>query len=189
MSNLAFDDGVRRLRESSMEFFGSKGATDEQIEQIELNLNVNIPMSYKKFLTFFGNLVFEGREIYGWTASGFDAKSVPSVLFATKSLRERGIISETMIHFMDSGFGPSFVIDCSKMNNDREAPIYEVPAGGISYGCDKRADSFGEFFLKKVNEAILELSGADASNDEPEGGNPSAEWIKNYWKNRSNDFS
>lgn len=189
MSDLAFDDGVRQLREAGIELFGSKGATEEQIEQLESKLNISIPVSYKKFLTLFGNLVFEGREIYGWTAAGFDAKSAPSAFFATKSLRERGIISETMIHFMDSGYGPSFVIDCSKMSKDKEAPVYEVPAGGISYGCDKIADSFGEFFLKQVKESIAGLSHADISNNEPEDGNPSADWIKNYWKTRSNDLS
>ncbi len=189
MSSQAFDDGVRRLRESGIELFGGKSATEEQIEQLELKLDVSLPTSYKKFLSVFGNLVFEGREIYGWTASGFEAKSVPSVFFATKSLRERGIISETMVHFMDSGYGPSFVIDCSKFNNYNEAPVYEVSAGGTSHGCDEIAASFGDFFLEQANDAISELSEGDASSDEPEEGNPSVGWVKNYWKNRSNDFS
>lgn len=189
MSSLAFDDGVRRLRESGIELFGGKSAAEEQIEQLGSKLNVNLPTSYKNLLTLFGTLVFEGREIYGWTASGFDAKSVPSVFFATKFLRERGVISETMVHFMDSGYGPSFVIDCSMINNHKEAPVYEVSAGGIAHGCVKLADSFGEFFLGHVDEVIAELSDSGASNGGPGDSNPSAGWVKKYWKNRSNDFS
>nr|WP_272874795.1 SMI1/KNR4 family protein [Agrobacterium tumefaciens] len=142
------------MKDRSIDIFSGTGATDADIVAIEARLGVRLPPSYKAMLTQFGTLSFEGIEVYGWTRSGLDGKSIPNVVFATEDDRKRGLVSDQMVNFMVAGYGPTFVLDCAEISADGEAPVYEIPAGGIKRGKDRLADTFGAFFLAEV-ERIL----------------------------------
>ncbi len=94
--------------------------------------------------------------IYGLGKTGVFGNSAPNVVFVTKDRIENSEISQSMIEIMPSGYGPFFVIDCSKMDADGEAPVYLVSAGGYEVECEKVADSFGEFLLNEVNMLLEE---------------------------------
>ncbi|RJG40627.1 SMI1/KNR4 family protein [Mesorhizobium sp. DCY119] len=141
------EKAIGLLKDRSIDIFSGTGATDADIVAIEARLGVRLPPSYKAMLTQFGTLSFEGIEVYGWTRSGLDGKSIPNVVFATEDDRKRGLISDQMVNFMVAGYGPTFVLDCAEISADGEAPVYEISAGGIKRDRDRLADTFGAFFL------------------------------------------
>lgn len=149
-----YEKAIGLLKDRSIDIFSGTGATDADIVAIEARLGVRLPPSYKAMLTQFGTMSFEGIEVYGWTRSGLDGKSIPNVVFATEDDRKRGLISDQMVDFMVAGYGPTFVLDCAEIGAEGEAPVYEISAGGIKRGKDRLADTFGTFFLAEV-ERIL----------------------------------
>ena len=145
---------IAKLRNNGIELLSSVAASDADIMAIEKRLGVLLPPSYKSMLSEFGNLAFEGVELFGWTRSGLNATGAPCVIFMTEHDRERELISDQMVLFMVAGYGPSFVLDCAEASTAGEAPVYEISAGGIKRGRDKLADSFGDFFLQEVNRVL-----------------------------------
>ena len=132
--------------------FAGPPATPKQIEDFESALHIKFPASYKKFLLNFGVLDFEGFEFYGITPEGVHAKAIPCVLFATKDGIEKGQIDNKMIMVQESGYGPVYCIDFEIVNHKGEPAVVEVP---ISYKENKVvADSFADFFISKLKEAI-----------------------------------
>ena len=129
-------------------------ATDELVEDLETRLGVALPKSYKKMLGEFGILLFGGRMIYGIGKNGLEGDAAPNVVFATKDRRENGEITDQMVEVMPSGYGPYFVIDCAEMNDQAEAPVYEIDEAGYRHGKRRIADSFGEFLLGEVNDLL-----------------------------------
>lgn len=96
-------------------------------------------------------MAFEGTTVYGLGETGLDGRSAPSVVFTTDRSRKAGEISSTMVRIMASGYGPFFVLECAEIDDQDEAPVYEIPMTGYQDGIEKVADSFGEFLLNEVN--------------------------------------
>ncbi|WP_309506049.1 SMI1/KNR4 family protein [Rhizobium sp. PRIMUS64] len=189
MSTAMFDDAIRSLRDNGIDILGTRSATEEDLKQIETQLGVSLPVSYKKMLSEYGALEFDTIEIYGWLSQGIDAKFITNVVYATERERADGRISETMIPFLTAGYGPFFVMDCAEMNADGEAPVYEVSAGGYAIGKDKIADSFGEFLRNEVRRTLeARAQGGPEFDDDEEDSPPSREFISEYWKDRAKDF-
>lgn len=185
-----YEEAIRRLRDAGIEIFSTVSATSADIAAIEARLGVSLPLSYRAMLSQFGIMSFEGIEVYGWTPSGVDGKSIPNVVFATEEDRKKGLISDQMVDFMVAGYGPTFVLDCAETGTDGEAPVYEIPAGGIKHGKDRLADSFGAFLLKEVERVVQDLRNeqAAASAGEDVGNETSRKWMADYWKQRAKDF-
>ncbi len=158
MSLQDYHAAVRVLKENGIEILSSVHASADDMVAMELRLGVNFPPSYKAMLSEFGNMTFEGVEIYGWTRSGLNAKGVPDVVSTTEKDREKGLITGQMIQFMVAGYGPSFVLDCAEADSEGEAPAYEISAGGVARGRDKLADSFGSFLLKEAQRIVEEIA-------------------------------
>lgn len=134
------------------------GASEDIISKAEAFLGVCFPDDYRYFLEKYGALAFEAEEFYGITKDGLEAKSVPSVVFATKVARDRGDISERMINIKSSGYGPNFCIDVSGDDSGTPAPVVEVDLSFKRDGIKKQvAESFGEFFLNEIERAVAEL--------------------------------
>lgn len=129
-------------------------ASDELIRNLENRLSVALPKSYQKMLSEFGILLFGGRMIYGLGKNGLEGDAAPNVVFATEDRRKNGEITDQMVEIMPSGYGPYFVIDCAEMDDQSEAPVYEIDEAGYQHGKDKIADSFGEFLLGEVNSLL-----------------------------------
>jgi len=148
---VSFEEAVRHATQSGITIDGSLPGDETDIAALERRLNVRLPPSYKAMVRLYGNVSFDAVEIYGLTkVRGLDAKGIPNVVFATEDDRQRGIIGPGMVRFMDAGYGPTFILDCSEADEFGEAPVYEVATGGIAVGRDKLAVSFGHFIFEEV---------------------------------------
>lgn len=146
------------MMENSDEDILSVGSISESlIKEAELELGINFPDDYKYFIKKYGVLSFDSEEFYGITKSGLNSTSIPCVIFATKSARERGDISPQMIKIKSSGYGPNFSIDISQCK-DGIAPVVETE---LSYKRDNHkaivANSFGDFLLNEITDAIEDM--------------------------------
>ncbi|MDP0930198.1 SMI1/KNR4 family protein [Paracoccus onubensis] len=126
-------------------------AADDLVSSLERHFGHPLPESYKAMLRQHGILAFEGTTIYGLGKTGLDGQSAPSVIFTTDKSRKAGEISSTMVRIMASGYGPFFVLECAEIDDQGEAPVYEIPMTGYQDGMKKVADSFDEFLLNEVN--------------------------------------
>lgn len=153
MSIFDYYAAIQALTGSGVAMTSSKGARSDEILGIEERLGVALPESYKAMLVEHGCLSFEGQEFYGWTQSGFAARSVSCAVFMTEADRARGLIGSEMITIMATGYGPFMVLDCSETVRG-EAPVYEISGGGIGYGRCKLSDNFGSFFLEEVKRVL-----------------------------------
>lgn len=148
---IAFEDAVRHAERSGVSIEGFLAGDEADITALEARLSVRFPPSYKAMVRRYGTVVFDSAEIYGLTkTTGFDAEGVPNVVFTTEDARRRGMIGNGMILFMASGYGPLFLLDCNETDEFGEAPVYEISAGGMAFGREKRSSSFGHFILSKV---------------------------------------
>jgi hypothetical protein len=185
MTVLIYENALRTLRESGMDVLGTTGATTEDIRLIEDRLGNRLPPSYRKMLSDFGALEFGTVEIFGWLSQGIDARFITNVVFATERERAAGRITDSMIPFLTSGYGPFFVMDCAEINADGEAAVYEISAGGHEKGKDRLAESFGAFLSEEVSRA---LEGQDGGPEFDEGASSSQDSNSAYWKERAKDF-
>ncbi|MEX6664257.1 SMI1/KNR4 family protein [Pseudomonas sp. W2-17] len=134
------------------------GATDEVIAAFEAALGVEFPVSYKLFLKKFGAMSFAGDTYYGITKSGLEATAVPSVLFATKTARDRGDADSAMIVVKASGYGPIFSIDTSQLSPSGEAVVVLTELSFKRDGAKEvMYESFEAFFCDTIRTAIAEL--------------------------------
>lgn len=181
-----YGDAIRTLKHNEIDILGTKSATHEDLTRIESRLGHKLPDSYKEMLLEFGAIEFDTIEIYGWLTQGIDATFITNVVYAAERYRAEGRISQTMIPFLTSGYGPFFVMDCGEMSAEGEAPVYEISAGGYQRGKDKLAESFGEFLLGEVHRMLQARSeGGPEFDDVPPS---SREDVSGYWKDRAKDF-
>lgn len=147
----AFQEAIDYAERSGIAVTGFQPGDETDIAALENRLGVQLPPSYKAMIRLYGTVNFDALEVYGLTKlTGLDGKGIPNVVFATEDARHRGIIGNGMILFMTSGFGPAFLLDCNEADGSGEAPVYEFPVGGVAYGRDKLASSFGRFILDEV---------------------------------------
>lgn len=153
---MSYENLSKIMESSGEEIECSSPITEKTICEFERGLDLKFPESYRQFLKTFGFLSFNGEEFYGVTPSGINAKSLPSVYFATLSSRELGDISGDMIKIKSSGYGPNICIDVS---DESEGAVYEVP---LSYKRDKDkfklSDSFHEFIYDEILRIVSELN-------------------------------
>jgi SMI1-KNR4 cell-wall len=146
-----YNEAIGKLRENDIEIDYDFPKDDKMIEILESTLGHHLPLSYKKMLSEFGVLGFEGQDIYGLGLQDLEAKSPFNVFYSTDRARHRLEITDKMVKFMVSGYGPYFVLDCGQLDQRGEAPVYEINELGYKHGMKKVADSFGEFLLNEVN--------------------------------------
>ncbi|EOW9267991.1 TPA: SMI1/KNR4 family protein [Vibrio cholerae] len=86
---MSYENLVKIMESSGGEIECSSPVTEKTICEFERGLNVKFPESYRQFLKMFGFLSFDREEFYGVTPSGINAKSIPSVYFATVAILHR----------------------------------------------------------------------------------------------------
>jgi SMI1-KNR4 cell-wall len=185
MSVRDYEKAISLLAENGLKPIEVRRPSQHDIQRVEQRLGVTLPESYLRMLLDFGLLQVRSISISGLGNSGLEGTTASSVVFATENDRSNKLISKSMITIAFAGYGPFFVIDCSQLNENREAPVYEVPAGGISYGKDKVAEDFGSFLLKEV-ENILEPYDFELENEDIKSNQKKD--VSEYWKARAKDF-
>jgi SMI1-KNR4 cell-wall len=154
MTESHYNQAVILLQENDIPLIRVDGADQDKIELLETEISVSLPKSYRRLLSQFGLLGFEGNMISGIGKNGVKGDNFGSVCFSTIQLRRNKEITSSMVHIMPSGYGPYFVIDCGQIDQLGEAPVYEINERGYNQGMKKVADSFGEFLLKEVKTAL-----------------------------------
>lgn len=145
MTENVYRRSIQLLRENDIEIDEPVIIPSGSVKKMEERLGHRLPETYKLMLIEFGSLAYEGDEIYGLTSSGIDGDRVPNAVFATLTSRERGEITDRMVRIMASGYGPYFVIDCDKIDDQGRAPILEVHERGVEHGVKQVAADFSDF--------------------------------------------
>jgi hypothetical protein len=124
----------------------------------ESALGHSFPPTYRRFVTEHGAGSLGGREFYGVTRDEW-VPLVPNAIGLTLDERETNDMPEAYIIVGDTGDGDSYVIDTTQTDADGEAPVLiwmpGVPpqdAGPL----EKVADSFGSFFLDRVQRGLAD---------------------------------
>ena len=141
------EDVKRILLDYEEEFFFTGGVSAELIMEIENELDVKLPESYKWFLSHYGYGGINGVLIQG---VGLDRSL--QVVNATCSLREYGLPENlVVIENMDEYV---YCLDASQMNNN-ECPIVDWDqSNGIG---KKRYNNLYCYLYDRFNDAIENL--------------------------------
>lgn len=130
-----------------MSFFFTGGVTEELIHEIEKELNVQLPESYKWFLSQYGYGGINGVLIQG---VGLD-KSL-QVVNTTLSLREYGLPNNLVV--IENIDEYVYCFDTAQMNNN-ECPIIDWDqASGIG---KKHYKNLYNYLYERFNDAIENL--------------------------------
>ena len=151
MTEIHYNKAMQLLSENDIPLIQVGGADASIVDLLEKEIAVQLPKSYRRLLTEFGALSFEGNMISGIGKNGVYGDNFGSVYFSTTELRKNEEITDKMLHLMPTGYGPYFVIDCAQLNQRSEGPVYEINELGYKHGMKKVAESFGEFLLNEVN--------------------------------------
>lgn len=120
------------------------GVDEKQIEYVQNTLEVQLPESYKWFLTNYGSGGLFGVDILGVAKS-----NIASVVIETKNYRDLGM-SKSLVVIEDTG-EYAYCLDTSKMENN-ECPVIAWNRQG---GLDdfNTAKNFYEFLSQRLLEA------------------------------------
>lgn len=144
-------DRMKKLIEELAEHCNILGSfRKEDVIELERQLGVPLPNSYKKFLGEFGSLDVFGYEFLGLVHG--EPRTVPSVLFRTRDLRNAASLP---FHFIPVLVDDDYVsaLDTSSIM-EGECPVVEIWASGEMdrEEVNKVANTFEEFFVELVSE-------------------------------------
>jgi hypothetical protein len=131
------------------------GPVDEKvILSVEKRLGLTFPQSYRRFVAKYGYGSFCGLSVGGVYPLATENNPSGSIILFNENARRVENIPEGILFIMVED-EYNVVIDTMQMK-DEEAPVYEIELGG-GYAIENMmpvAKSFGEYFLRKVKEAV-----------------------------------
>ncbi len=136
------------------EFVG--GAPFEEVWVAESALGVIFPDSYRDFLQRYGAGTFGGQPVYGL---GVPDDDLPSVVFATNSLREQDdFFPGDLVVIQDTGEGDLLCLATSRMNENNECPVVQwIPEMSFEEQMFEMVNkTFAGFLLRIVKHAVLQ---------------------------------
>jgi hypothetical protein len=175
-------------KEGGLELEAPMPVSSGLIDDLERRLNVRLPLSYRQAVAEYGLLAIGNIEIAGIGITGFEGKTALNVVFGTEKDRADELITQSMITISFAGDGRFYAIDCAQLSEDGEAPVYEIPVGGIKYGKDKVADSFGDFLLDQVRNQLEPYALEDEAVEKARERARRQKEQADYWKQRAKDF-
>ena len=120
------------------------GLSTEQLDNLQDELNLILPDSYRRFLSIYGMGDIHGVEIYG-AGSDIDNDGIPSAIWYTKFLREKANLPRHLVPVYESGFdGEIFCIDCSN-NSSNPIVLYMDGLPIEEQEFEVLYESFGDF--------------------------------------------
>jgi len=145
----------RRARELITRAGGGdfEGAKPESlVARAEAALGLVFPPSYRQFLLELGSGSVAGFEVYGLIDDDFASSAVPDAVWLTLEERRTNGLDARFIVIGALGDGTFDCLDTAHPGLDREAPVVQVSAEGENPV--KLAESFGEYFLAEVEDAL-----------------------------------
>jgi len=145
----------RRAREliataGAGDFEGPK--PESLVARAEAALGVTFPPSYRAFLRELGCGSVAGFEVYGVVDEDFVHSAVPDAVWITLEERRNNGLDPRFIIIGALGDGSYDCLDTAHLDREGEAPVVQVSAEGDDPV--RLADSFGEYFLAEVTDAI-----------------------------------
>ncbi|MED2949457.1 SMI1/KNR4 family protein [Bacillus subtilis] len=138
-----YEKTIKFITENKANSYFTGGIGEEEIINIEKELQLQLPDSYKWFLKNFGS-----GGLYGIDTLGYDYGGA-SVVETTEEYCNHFNLSEGLVVIEDIDFF-AYALDTNKMNSNNECPVL-IWDRVLGYQ-DKLADSFIEFFYKRLLE-------------------------------------
>ena len=149
-----FDELAKLIdRYSDYALFGGSVA-DNIISAVEMRLNLKFPKSYRQFISKYAQGGFAGMAVCGISEFATEDNLSGSVIQNNDNLRKiEGVPKGILFIMIEDEY--NVLIDTAQMENE-EAPVYEIELGR---GYETKnmvpvSKSFGEYFLKRVKEAL-----------------------------------
>ncbi len=134
------------------EFEGPKPET--LVARAEAALGLVFPPSYRQFLLELGCGNVAGFEVYGLVDEDFTHPGVPDAIWLTLEERRNVGLDPRYVVIGTLGDGTIDCLDTAHLDREGEAPVVQLSAEGEDPV--KLADSFGEYFLTEVTDALSE---------------------------------
>lgn len=141
-----------QLHQARSRFFGE--CQNKDIRAAEDILECEFTGTYEQFLKEFGAGSFAGEEFYG-LKNGDRLHGIPDVVWATQEERELGL-PQALVLIYNDGFGGLYCLDY-RDRSEQELPISYCFGGDGEYEIKKVFDSFGTFFLERIETAITAI--------------------------------
>ncbi len=127
----------------------------ELVDKVEETLGVQLPLTFRQFLSDFGEGTFEAEEFYGIFKENFFEEDYHNIVYNNLESREQFQHEKHLIIFYAIGDGTYLALDVSRMK-DGECPVVICYCGPcpISDQLEVQAQDFGEMFLTLIQEAI-----------------------------------
>lgn len=156
MSVSVFEGLQEKINTSKVSNFFSGGKPRNLILEAEKVLGVKFPRSYVNYIEQYGSGGMFGFEIYGIPNRNLYDPGVPNAIWLTLEEREKQGLPHNLVLIMDGGLGDYYALNCEKFSDEGEVPVViwnpviKQPVKQLQ----KVANSFAEFFLMKIEEAI-----------------------------------
>ncbi|MGJ3197246.1 SMI1/KNR4 family protein [Peribacillus frigoritolerans] len=139
---------IEIINENNDSIFLTGGVSVEQIGDIENNLNVILPDSYKWFLKQYGEGILLGIEIYG---AGAKETNIPSCVKFTEKSREDDNLPKEYVMIEELG-ELAYCIDTSIFQNN-ECPIVSWDPINEEVG-EEKFDDFYKYLYYRLDEML-----------------------------------
>ncbi|MEG9462415.1 SMI1/KNR4 family protein [Bacillus amyloliquefaciens] len=138
-----YEKTIEFITENKADSYFTRGISEKEIINIEKELQLHLPDSYKWFLRNFGSGGLYGIDILGYDFGG------ASVVETTEEYRNYYHLSDGLVILEDIDFF-AYALNTNKMNSNNECPVF-IWDRVLGYQ-DKLADSFIEFFYRRLLE-------------------------------------
>ncbi len=158
--------GVEQYRRARALIEGAGGGDFEGpkpealVARAEAALGVTFPPSYRQFLLELGCGHVDGFEVYGIVDEDFTESTVPDGIWLTLTERRSLGLDPRYVIIGARGDGTYDCIDTRVTGADGENPVMQLSVDFKNAGT--LADSFGEYFLLEVRDALSELESGEA---------------------------
>ncbi len=160
MSSEKINEALESIDKSGLErpYLNNKfSVSSQEVQEAETKIGSKFPKSYNEFLEKLGSGDFQGEEFYGLIPSQLDVEEIPNGLWFTLDMQENMDLPKELFAFQDFDGDAVACLMLSQMK-DGECPVIlwdhsENHQRQLSKP-HVLADSFGCYFLKKVQELL-----------------------------------
>ena len=137
--------------------FGN-GASEEQITDCEMKLNLRIPRSYRSFLKEFGWGYFGSLELIVGLGSDIPTEWEPgaNLMNVVNDERQGPLhIPKEIVPFCQNGTGDWYALDCCQGDGE-ESPVVFIAheqAATDGFVASKCADSFADWIFERLSDS------------------------------------
>ncbi|AIL66123.1 SMI1-KNR4 cell wall assembly regulator protein [Rickettsiales bacterium Ac37b] len=154
MSYADYKEAINWIKNNEEKCFIRKGNTIDEINKAEKKLVIELPKSYKEFLSKYGYWSCDSKEIYGLYNN-----TLIDFTIDQRNVNHDYKFPLGFVPIHELGNGEKSCLDTSQMNEEGECPVVAWYFGPTlpNGKCEILAEDFGAFLLDKVKSAIESL--------------------------------